>query len=409
MKRILRLFSAGEVRKDYADSADLFRVLCVLLIAWFHIWQQSWLNPNFTAFGKQINIYPIVTCGYIFVDCMLLLSGFLLMLGYLNGRYRSRNNFYVSRVGRIVPCYYLFLLFQLIFFILPCGGFGALSNGIIDILSHLTFTQNLFREGYIGTKFNGVLWTLAVECQFYLIFPYLGKAFKRHPIRIWVLMTAFGFLARFYIARYYSDITLYFNRLTAMMDVYANGMMAAVIWKKLSRRKPNTLIAWLNTLLMIASCWAIYQLAAQQRMFSDYHEIRVSQMNIRFALSIAAAVFLISAGRSILLVRKLFSNPITRFISGISFNFYMWHQFLAVQLKQWHIPDYASESPNMNGEMPWQITYTILCFVAAMAISALLTYLVEKPCSALIKRRFPLDKREKIGYNSNSNHNEQKG
>ena len=76
------------------------------------------------------------------------------------------------------------------------------------------------------------------------------------------------------------------------------------------------------------------------------------------------------------------SNRVVRFLSGISFNFYIWHQWLAVQLKQWRIPPYlAAENPNQAGEMPWQLHYTLLCFAAAILVATLVTYLVEKPAA----------------------------
>ena len=79
-------------------------------------------------------------------------------------------------------------------------------------------------------------------------------------------------------------------------------------------------------------------------------------------------------------MRRLCSNQVVRFLSGLSFNFYIWHQWLAVRLKAWRIPPYLAESnPNQAGEMPWQLQYTLLCFAAALALSALITYLVEKP------------------------------
>ena len=83
----------------------------------------------------------------------------------------------------------------------------------------------------------------------------------------------------------------------------------------------------------------------------------------------------------------LLSNRPVRFRSGLSFNFYIWHQFLAVQLKKWHIPPYTGDAPNREGQQPWQNQYTLLCFAAALLCAMLLTYLVEKPCARLIKRR----------------------
>ena len=107
----------------------------------------------------------------------------------------------------------------------------------------------------------------------------------------------------------------------------------------------------------------------------------------RFPLSALGCVFLVCGSRSIRLMRALFSNRVVRFLSGLSFNFYIWHQFLAVKLKAWRIPYYEGENPNQAGLQPWQNNYTLLCFAAALALSLLITYLVEKPCARWIKRR----------------------
>lgn len=392
IKRFLSLFSAEPVRSDYVDGADLFRVTCILLIAWFHIWQQSWLNPNPVIFGHRFDIYPLVTCGYLFVDSMILLSGFLLMLGKLNGRVKSLRGFYTARISRIIPCYYFFLIVQLAFYILPGHRFPNTEIGLIDTISHFTFTETFFYEGYIGTQFSGVLWTLAVEVWFYLIFPFVGEVFAKRPVRTWAVMVLFGFFSRYYVHRYCPDISMYFNQLPTMMDVYANGMIAAVIWVKLSKSQPKAWRAWISTLISIAACFAIYRIAKRQGYISGLPEIRQNQMDSRFLLSVAGSVLLIASGRSIVLFRRICSNPVTRFLSAISFNFYMWHAFIALRLKDWGIPPHINETPNMVGEQPWQTLYSIACFAAGIAVSALLTYAIEKPCAKALKKRFSLVK-----------------
>ena len=46
------------------------------------------------------------------------------------------------------------------------------------------------------------------------------------------------------------------------------------------------------------------------------------------------------------------------------------------------IPAYqAAENPNMAGEMPWQMHYTLTCFAAALILAILVTWLVEKPAA----------------------------
>ena len=93
MKRLKSLFLPGKSNSTYADAGDFLRVICVGMIGWYHIWQQSWLNPDLQLFGRSFRLYPAVACGYMFVDLMLLLSGFLLMLSFLSGRGRDLRDF----------------------------------------------------------------------------------------------------------------------------------------------------------------------------------------------------------------------------------------------------------------------------------------------------------------------------
>jgi len=396
MRKIARLFLPGENRAGYADAGDFLRVISIAFIAWFHIWQQSWLNPNPRIFGRTIDLYPLVSCGYMLVDLMLLLSGFLLMLGYLNGRNRSPRDFFIARASRIFPSYYLTVFIMFFAYALPLGLFWNTKQMWGDLLSHLSFTHVFFYDYYIGTKLNAALWTVAVELHFYLLFPFLAKLFARKPAHTYCGMVLLGICAKLFLVLFVKDTGIYFNRLPAMMDVYANGMLAACVYKKLTDniKKQRAADAWLCTLLTILSAVAIYLIVAYQRSHhaSGTENIRFGQMLLRFPLSLSGAVFLVCGSRSVLLVRKLFSNRIIRFLSGISFNFYMWHQFLALRLKAWRIPPYTGDEPFREGQQPWQTLYTWGCFAFAVIVAVALTYLVEKPCAKWIKKKTSLRK-----------------
>ena len=383
-----KLFGPGPAQGDYADAGDFLRVACVGLIGWYHIWQQSWLNPNLEIFGGTVRLYPIVACGYMFVDLMLLLSGFLLMLGWLSGRGRDLRGFYAARASRILPSYLfcMAIMFSLTF-IVPGNAYGSGKHMWTDILSHLSFTHNFFPESYTFTKLNGALWTLEVEVQFYLLFPFLARAFKREPACTYFAMVAIALLSRIAIACFVEDSTIYVNRLITMLDVYANGMLAASIYHRLQQGEQKAWSAWLNTLLAIISAALIYLILDKQLGRSGGENVRMGQLYWRLPLSMLGCVFLVCGSRAVYGFRKLLSNPITRFLSGISFNFYIWHQFLAVQLKKWRIPPYTGDAPNREGQMPWQLHYTIACFAAALLAAIAITYLVEKPCGKWIKRR----------------------
>lgn len=58
-----------------------------------------------------------------------------------------------------------------------------------------------------------------------------------------------------------------------------------------------------------------------------------------------------------------------------------------MRLKEWRIPYWAGDAlPNMTGDRPWQIRYTVVVFFVAIAAAALLTYCYERPVSRLLLR-----------------------
>lgn len=178
-----------------------------------------------------------------------------------------------------------------------------------------------------------------------------------------------------------ADTTLFINRLPNMLDVYANGMLAAHIYAKLARANRRTLVAGLGTVAAVIGIVGIFKILDIQARSSGYEALRAGQLKWRWLLTVFGSAFLVGGSLTFKPLRVLLSNPLVRFFSGISFNFYIWHQYLAVKLKSWHIPSYVSDAPHRVAEQPWQIQYTLLCFALALAVAILITYLVEKPCA----------------------------
>ena len=67
-------------------ALDGLRFIMVFSVSCFHLWQQSWLAPSFTLLGQHFSLDPWLRTGYLWVDGMLLLSGFLLFLPYARAR-----------------------------------------------------------------------------------------------------------------------------------------------------------------------------------------------------------------------------------------------------------------------------------------------------------------------------------
>ena len=367
---------------DHAAAGDLLRVFAVFMVAWYHIWQQSWLSPTLRLGGLTLDMTAPVRTGYMFVDWMLVLSGFLLYLPWANGRERPAREFYLRRALRILPSYWLCLAVMVIF-ALTEPGFSDPGGLAKDLAAHLSFTHNLFYETYIRTRLNVVLWTLAVEVQFYLILPALAPAFRRQPILCYLAMVGAAWCFHRLWTGQMEDTVLFVNRLPNMLDAYANGMLAAHIYAMLAKKKERrALVAALGTLALAAGAWGAFRLLGDQARVSGYDALRQGQLDRRWLFSLCGAAILAGGSLSFGPVRRLCSNRAVRFLSGLSFNFYIWHQWLAVKLKQWRVPPYLAEAdPNQAGEMPWQLHYTLLCFAAALVLAALITFLVEKPCA----------------------------
>jgi len=115
------------------------------------------------------------------VDLFFVLSGFLIT-GILIDHRASRiyyRPFFARRICRIFPLYYvLFLIFAGARF---AGVRGPFFDGPIPLMSYATMTQNYFMAGYgtYGAIWLGATWSLAIEEQFYLLFPFVVRHSRR--------------------------------------------------------------------------------------------------------------------------------------------------------------------------------------------------------------------------------------
>ena len=95
------------------------RALMVLIVAAFHIWQQSWLTPEIRLFGRGISADTLLRSGYMWVDGLILLSGFLCYLPYAAAAESGRPlpnilPFYRKRFWRIMPSFAFNLMVMLL-------------------------------------------------------------------------------------------------------------------------------------------------------------------------------------------------------------------------------------------------------------------------------------------------------
>ncbi|MBR4035708.1 MAG: acyltransferase [Oscillospiraceae bacterium] len=378
--------TAHYYQQGHIDVLDGIRAVTIIIIVWYHIWQQSWIMP---IWGK-INLDWIPRNGSICVDMMILLSGFCLFLPYAREmvygiKAPSVKEFYIKRVARIMPSYYASVFICLFFFALPMGEYYNQSFMVKDLLSHVFFINNLWADTLISTKLNAVLWTVAVEIQLYILFPFIAKQFQKKPALTYTIMVAAGLISCFIIGSNAQTINLrlYVNYTPTFLCVFANGMAGAWAYISITKdMKPNKAVEMVCTLLAFTGLW-LYRLMC--RNYSNSANGQKWQVDNRFVLSLVFLLIIFS----ILMAQRVFNpilgNKIMKFIAGISFNLYIWHRYIAVKLKELRIPYWQGDvPPNMTNDRVWMWKYQTLCIISAITVAIVMTYLVEKPAAKAI-------------------------
>ncbi len=153
----------NEKRFDYFDGLRAISILCVIL---YHTSQSFKLDS------------VLMDSGNIGVDLFFIISGFLIttLLIREKEKYGQINlkNFYIRRILRIFPLYYLLLFFHLFLVIYVLNAkYPVESQQFLNNFKYFfTYTSNWFvnRNEETRTIFY-YAWSLAAEEQFYLFWP----------------------------------------------------------------------------------------------------------------------------------------------------------------------------------------------------------------------------------------------
>lgn len=377
---------------------DGVRVLAMGFVVWFHFWQQSWLTPRivFPSFVRRhfgitgINIEGFVRCGFVFVDMLILLSAFCNFYPYarsilLGEPWPDTKTFYRKRAVRILPSYYLCLLITLL---ISLAEGSPVINGYFwkDLIAHLTCTAPLFPDTVLSTNFNGVLWTVQIEVLYYIVMPWLARLFRRAPavtfLGLWLCGAS---SANYIVLERAKDIRVLGNHALTFAGCYANGMLLCMLYIILKGKNLENRYTRLAASVTAAGC-VLYLSRMLKELGSG--ELQVVQLSQRFELSLVFSCFLLALPFACRAFQWLFSNRAVVFLAGISYNLYIWHQYIAVKLKVWRIPFWEGDTPpNQLGDKVWMWRYQILTVAVALAAAVFFTYCFEKPMAKILSKR----------------------
>jgi peptidoglycan/LPS O-acetylase OafA/YrhL len=369
------------------QALDGLRGVAILLILMLHL--TRWGQLHQTA-GIDALYYRIALAGWVGVDLFFVLSGFLItgILLDAKGGPGFFRTFYTRRVLRIFPLYYTFL--ALFFFVLlplfPALGLGDPAG---EQGWHWLYLQNfqLARDGWPEHLALGHLWSLAVEEQFYLLWPLVVFASSRRGLTMACLViVAASPLIRIALHLQGNAVAAY-ALMPARMDTLAFGALLAIL-----ARQPSGLVRvqrWLKPAGWGAA-FALLPIAARHRgLYSEgllVQAVGYSLLAVAFSAMAASAVTAAPASRT----HRLLAAPILVFFGKYSYGIYVLHQPLLDCLAR--IGFSARVVPSVFGSgLPGLLLFSVVGGIASVGLALLSWHLLEQPFLRLKRHvRYPV-------------------
>ena len=317
--------------------------------------------------------------GWTGVDLFFVLSGFLITRILLASRGSERyfRNFYARRILRIWPVYFGVLLFV---YALEHYGFLRNAETAWSWIALASFVQNFYVAAFgwgAIPDWLGPTWSLAIEEQFYLVWPFLVRKFDIATLKRLCLFVIFvAPPVRAAVSHYSRHEDLPFLLTFCRMDSLSFGTLLALsFWSGDFR-----FVRWMKRLAIPAL--ALFVLLANFANLQLRETMLYSLLAIFFAGTLACCLSA-QSGFSVLLVRFC-SLALLRFVGKISFCLYLVH--IAVfaiaashpaQRFLVHIPGYYA--------LGW--TQVGINWLASIGLASLSWYLYESPILKL-KRHF---------------------
>jgi peptidoglycan/LPS O-acetylase OafA/YrhL len=343
-------------------ALDGLRSAAIGLVLFYH------LTPGHDSnHGLRTLPFKIADIGWIGVDLFFVLSGFLITSKLIAARRDSHRfrDFYARRALRIFPLYYGVLL--LIILIVPLVSRSIPVDPLPRQLPFWLYYTNFVRAPLAIERYVTIwhFWSLAVEEQFYLLWP--AAVFllsNRAGIRLCLGITLASPILRLALAMHGASWITTYAWTPSRAEGLALGALIAFAYAERWERRRLVAIAAIGFAFSVPLlAWAAW------RDLAGWVETTITStigIVVRTALPAAAAWFSVS-----LLITALECRPISRLLSGriqeavarYSYGLYVFHYMLYLPLCALLLPHLAGWSPNAAAT---------LFFVIATALAMLL-------------------------------------
>ncbi len=352
------------------SELDGVRGIAILLVLGFHFIPAT--GPlHFLAFLFQI--------GWTGVDLFFVLSGYLITGILLDsvGRPSYYRNFIVRRTLRIFPVYFLSLAICAIltYWPGPIRWKDFFSAGGWWYVSYLGNFQVAVQNGWPALYLLTPLWSLQIEEQFYLSFPFIVKAAKRKTLAMILFGSVLGALALRTALALAMPKTIFaaYVLMPCRMDALAMGGLIAIARREAPEWLNRSWIPWATGL-----CAGVFVLICAIWKPSPWSVAMRTVGYTALDLACAGVLVMLIAMKQRRLV-ALCRLRILVWIGTISYGLYLLH-VPAANVERRLLPNIVKLAPNGSAEL-------LASVAAGIAAAAFSWWLFESPILRL-KERF---------------------
>ena len=277
--------------------------------------------------------------GYIGVDMFFVISGFVIT--QLISREYERTNkfgladFYSRRIGRILPAVALATVGTLLISVVALSPFGEQQQVIDTSRASSLFATNFYfflQDSYWALAENPLrhLWSLAVEEQFYLIFPILlillnvtGAKMTSSSVRVWLIaISIVSFSGSYYLSLGNqfvpkSELFAFFGTPWRMWEFLVGAVVA--LTPGLLNRLSKVGVHLVNLFAITIIFWAAI----------SFDSFTLFPGSAALAPVFGTAILIQLGARTSITTRILGFKALTK-IGTISYSWYLWHWPLIV-------------------------------------------------------------------------------
>jgi Predicted acyltransferases len=355
---------ARKPRLAHIRELDGVRGIAALMVLFHHVCFTS-IRPQEWGPGVR-TLYHLSAFGGTGVDLFFVLSGFLITSLLIQDRESPSfyRNFYWKRVLRILPLYILCLI----------GVYLFVPGSHAYVLLAALFVVNFAQVFHVVS--TGPFWTLAIEEQFYLIWPTVVRRRTVPQLIRWSagigLSAVFLRLAAASIGHHNYDLTF------LHCDGLAIGALIACRYSQRSAHRPAAEVIptrWIASAfvsgLVLFACLFLPHSSARELAFMS----AAGQTGIALLTGSIIAFMIVHTGAGYL---AIFRSRLFTFFGLISYAVYMIHTYVLMAYD--HL-----RGPLPPGDLAAYIARFVIILGTSVLLSLLTYYLIERPALSLRK------------------------